>query len=221
LSIVSIGMGFANMDFLVRESRECIDGDMYMIRFGSCGCLTDLPIGSIVVPQASVAVTRNFDFDFASTPSVEASLGAYRISKPCSSDPRLHDVLVRALNDSLPKGSSAKVAGVCLNASADSFYSSQGRTTSFEDHNSFLLEYLLSTVPALTTLEMETFQLLHLAQSYNRQRVYGMDRGSIFAAAAHMVFASRITTDNFITPEEVVKTQEWAGRGCLDALAAI
>lgn len=33
---------FANMDFLVREGRECIDGDMYMLRFGSCGCLTDL-----------------------------------------------------------------------------------------------------------------------------------------------------------------------------------
>lgn len=30
------------MDFLVREGRECIDGDMYMLRFGSCGCLTDL-----------------------------------------------------------------------------------------------------------------------------------------------------------------------------------
>ena len=30
------------MDFLVREGRECVDGDMYMIRFGSCGCLTEL-----------------------------------------------------------------------------------------------------------------------------------------------------------------------------------
>lgn len=112
---------------------------------------------------------------------------------------------------------------------------------------------------------METFQLLHLAQSYNRRSIGGTDqrsassqqalpvpqtrppapevsrtlpaspasvagakssgastqaRGLIFAAAAHMVFASRIATDAFITPEEVAKTQEWAGRACLDALAA-
>lgn len=35
-----------------------------------------------------------------------------------------------------------------------SFYSSQGRATSFEDHNNFLLEYLVSAVPGLTTLEV-------------------------------------------------------------------
>jgi hypothetical protein len=35
-----------------------------------------------------------------------------------------------------------------------SFYSSQGRITSFEDHNDFLLQHLLSAVPALTTLEV-------------------------------------------------------------------
>jgi len=123
---------------------------------------------------------------------------------------------------------------------------------------------------------METFQLLHLAQSYNRRSIDGTDyrstssqqtppvpqtrpsapivsrslpassasvtraqssgapttntpasgarplaRGLIFAAAAHMVFASRIVTDAFITPEEVAKTQEWAGPACLDALSAI
>jgi len=116
---------------------------------------------------------------------------------------------------------------------------------------------------------METFQLLHLAQSYNRRSINETDyrstsdqhapvtqtlppapqvsrsllassasvtrvqaptpntparpqaRGLIFAAAAHMVFASRIVTDAFITPEEVAKTQEWAGRACLDALAAV
>lgn len=45
--------------------------------------------------------------------------------------------------------------------------------------------------------------------------------GAIYAAAAQMVFASRITTNAFISPEEVIKTQEWAGRACLEALAAI
>lgn len=92
------------MDFLVREGRECVEGDMYMIRFGSCGCLTDLvstsssfclliltsllsgmvskPVGSIVAPKASVAVTRNLDFDFSTDPDNKTHLDAYRVSKP-------------------------------------------------------------------------------------------------------------------------------------------
>lgn len=35
MSIVAIGMGAANMDFLIREGRECVDGDMAMIRQAS------------------------------------------------------------------------------------------------------------------------------------------------------------------------------------------
>jgi uridine phosphorylase len=33
ISIVSIGMGSANMDFFVREIRETVSGDLVMIRF--------------------------------------------------------------------------------------------------------------------------------------------------------------------------------------------
>ena len=32
VSIVSVGMGSANMDFFVREARECITGDMVIVR---------------------------------------------------------------------------------------------------------------------------------------------------------------------------------------------
>lgn len=35
ISIVSIGMGFPNMDFFVREMREIITGDMVVIRCDS------------------------------------------------------------------------------------------------------------------------------------------------------------------------------------------
>jgi uridine phosphorylase len=34
ISIVSIGMGSPNMDFFVREVRECLAGDMAVIRYG-------------------------------------------------------------------------------------------------------------------------------------------------------------------------------------------
>lgn len=32
ISIISIGMGYPNMDFFVREARECLNGDMVVIR---------------------------------------------------------------------------------------------------------------------------------------------------------------------------------------------
>jgi len=79
------------MDFFVRECRECVDGDMYIIRFGSCGGLAEIPVGTIVVPEASVAITRNYDHDFLSSlrPGEGFTKDAYRISKPTPADPGL------------------------------------------------------------------------------------------------------------------------------------
>jgi len=82
VSIVSTGMGFPNTDFFVREVRECLSGDMLVVRLvnssspminapdkltpslGSCGALVDIPPGSLVVPKACVAINRNLDYDF-------------------------------------------------------------------------------------------------------------------------------------------------------------
>lgn len=35
ISIVSIGMGYPNMDFFVREVRECVEGDLVIVRYAS------------------------------------------------------------------------------------------------------------------------------------------------------------------------------------------
>ena len=82
ISIVSTGMGFPNTDFFVREVRECLSGDMlvvrsvissaptssapnkFKLRLGSCGALVDIPPGSLVVPKACVGINRNWDYDF-------------------------------------------------------------------------------------------------------------------------------------------------------------
>lgn len=83
VSVVSTGMGFPNTDFFVREVRECLTGDMIVVRsvvnwsaltivgtdvscssLGSCGGLIDIPPGSLVVPKACVAINRNWDYDF-------------------------------------------------------------------------------------------------------------------------------------------------------------
>jgi uridine phosphorylase len=52
-----------------------------------------------------------------------------------------------------------------MNASADSFFSSQGRMDpNFEDRNDGVLDLLLESQPSVSSLEMENFHLFHLAQ---------------------------------------------------------
>jgi hypothetical protein len=56
----------------------------------------------------------------------------------------------------------------CLNATADSFYSSQGRTdANFDDRNETLIDEIIAKFPAATTLEMETFQLCALSDPFH------------------------------------------------------
>ncbi|KAI0641239.1 purine and uridine phosphorylase [Trametes meyenii] len=163
VSIVSIGMGHPNADFFVREVRECLNGDMVVVRLGSCGGLIDVPVGSVVVPKASIAVTRNYDFDFVDGQSNDQP---YRTSKPVLADFVVHDALVAALNRTRPGGITTPIVHDTLNASADSFYSSQGRQTSFPDHNADLIDRLMSEHKDLATFEMETFHILHLASCW-------------------------------------------------------
>ena len=41
VSIISTGMGFPNTDFFVREVRECLHGDMLVVRLDRLGCFDD------------------------------------------------------------------------------------------------------------------------------------------------------------------------------------
>lgn len=161
ISIISIGMGSPNMDFFVREIRESVSGDLAIVRLGSCGGLVDVPPGTVVIPTSCVAISRNVDFDFVNPENCDEP--AYRISKPVSADAALTEEVRKALEAAKPSSSTSAIITGVVNASADSFYSSQGRQTSFPDHNEDLIQYLQNTVPNLATLEMETFHLYHLA----------------------------------------------------------
>ncbi|KAJ3758258.1 nucleoside phosphorylase domain-containing protein [Lentinula raphanica] len=254
ISVISIGMGAPNMDFFIRETREIIIGDMVVVRLGSCGSLnhTSAPVGTVVVPKACVSITRNVDFDFGSSED-EAIKGerAYRISKLVSfhvQGPARHEYVNMLM---------IFVTGC--------FYSSQGRLTSFPDHNTHLVQELLQEVEDLGTLEMETFHLYHLAKCWNNRSQSQAPPDSpsghikpplttgpvqpvlltsspseppkststsvptlavnadskIHVSAAQMVFAARTSADrDFITPEKVKDTEEWGGKGVLEALIA-
>ncbi|KAF5391233.1 hypothetical protein D9757_003035 [Collybiopsis confluens] len=172
---------------LYRRHRESITGDMAIIRLGSCGSLDHLvaPVGTVVVPKACVAITRNLDFDFGNSQQDEKP---YFISKPVVDDLHLHQIVrsslafppvsstlpkvISALENARPPGDKTSIVGDKVNASADSFYSSQGRLTSFPDHNDNLVEELLQQVDDLGTLEMETHHLYHLAKCWNCRPKY-------------------------------------------------
>ncbi|EKM77528.1 hypothetical protein AGABI1DRAFT_115113 [Agaricus bisporus var. burnettii JB137-S8] len=249
LSIISIGMGSPNMDFFVREVRECLRGDMIIVRLGSCGALIDVPVGSVVVPKACISVNRNLDFDFVH-PGNQGSEPPYRISKPVSADQALHQKLVRALEIAKPADWSGSILPGSVNASADSFYSSQGRQTTFPDHNSGLIEELLRSTPDLATLEMETFHLYHLAACWTGRSTARPDstppvtagpvkpvtsgpmssaphapassplsETSIIRAAGVQMIFAARLSKDFITPAQVTFAENWTGKAVLDALA--
>ncbi len=215
VSIVSIGMGLAMMDFFVREIRQVVAGEaLLVVRFGTCGVLkADVPVGGVVVASpGSVLVMRNPDA-FLLAPGENgngdkdrhggggggggAAPPPYLVFQPQLADPGLSHALVQALGAEL--GPTAVAKG--MNASACSFYSSQGRQDPlFEDRNAGVLDQLRAQHPSVVSMEMETFQLFALANA---------SRGAIRAAAASIGVANRPTGD--VCTEEVLTHLESAG----------
>lgn len=73
-------------DFTIRENLAIIDGDVVMLRLGTCGTPQEnVPVGSIVINDSSVLVTRNPDAFRKSYPD-SSKEPPYRISKPVFSD---------------------------------------------------------------------------------------------------------------------------------------
>ena len=114
-----------------------------------------------------------------------------------------------------------------LNATADSFYSSQGRKDpNFNDANDHLIQEIVATHPNAVTLEMETFTLFHLSKCTSSQTVSNAQTNvdsqyrstnAIKSAAATMIFADR-TGGEFITPSLVAQLEYDGGKACLQAL---
>ncbi|KXZ47755.1 hypothetical protein GPECTOR_33g637 [Gonium pectorale] len=213
VSIVSTHMGMPNMDFVVRENRAVVRGQMAIIRLGTCGAVQrPAKLGDLLIAShGSIGIRRDPDYwtlldsesslehtnghkqsngsggngsanGHANGHSGAAAAGGrkpYAVALPVPADPQLAALLSEE---------AARVVGAArvvqgLNASADSFYSSQGRTgTDFDDRNEGLLGELVAEHPDLVSLEMETFQLLDLARC---------SRGSIKAIGMCVALAER------------------------------
>ncbi len=96
-----------------------------------------------------------------------------------------------------------------VNFTADSFYSSQGRTTIlFEDHNSSLVQDLVDKYPEASTLEMETGHLFDLSRC---------SHGNIKSSAATIVLAQR-RANKFLDLDTLHRLEKEGGKAVLTAL---
>ncbi|GLI71265.1 hypothetical protein VaNZ11_016385 [Volvox africanus] len=242
VSIVSTHMGQPNMDFVVRENRAIVRGQMAIVRLGTCGAVQrPAKLGDLLIAaHGSIAIRRDPDYwtlmdgreslfrasNGASrngtangTASTNGSGGAatsggftgrkpYMTSLPVPANSQLAALL--AAEAAQVVGPDRVVEG--LNASADSFYSSQGRTGSdFDDRNECLLADLVAAHPDLVSLEMETFQLLDLARC---------TKGSIKAIGMCVALAERYS-NAFLEYHKLEELEISGGTAALRALVHV
>ncbi|GAA5996018.1 hypothetical protein JCM5350_000537 [Sporobolomyces pararoseus] len=215
ISLIAIGMGVAMTDFFVREVRAVVKGEIAIVRFGSCGSLDpSFKVASLGVPEQALMITTNYNY-FQSQ-GTEKEGEPYLISNPIKADSELQRHLFETLEREA-KDEETEVRSLKLHASADCFYSSQGRIdTNFQDDNKDLISTLLKRNPDCASLEMETGHLLHLASVVSPTL-------PIRAAAVHAVFAGRAKEGgqgDFIDPKRVASLEPRVGKACLDALVA-
>ena len=180
LTICATLMGFANMDFVVRELRACVPGPMAVLRLGTCGGLQEhVPEGTLVVVNASLCVRRNPDAAAAPAPYAQATAlplhaphgaaeggsgggGGGAHAPSLAATPAFpYDISGRVAPHAGLSALYAERLGRTqtvvqgLGASADSFYSSQGRASgAWGDRNAAVLPTLERA--GVCALEMET-----------------------------------------------------------------
>ncbi|GIL80023.1 hypothetical protein Vretimale_12853 [Volvox reticuliferus] len=243
VSIVSTHMGQPNMDFVVRENRAVIRGQMAIVRLGTCGAVQrPAKLGDLLIAaHGSIAIRRDPDYwtlldghesllhkrngassNGAANGTTAATNGSsaaalyggftgrkpYVTSLPVTANQQLAALL--AAEAARVVGPDRVVEG--LNASADSFYSSQGRTGSdFDDRNEGLLADLVAAHPDLVSLEMETFQLLDLARC---------SKGSIKAIGMCVALAERYS-NAFLEYHKLEELEISGGTAALRALVRV
>lgn len=208
VSIVATGMGGPMMDFVVRETRAVCEGPMTFVRLGSCGGVSAAAAPGVVVANTpgSVHVARNLDADFSEED--DGSDAAYVVTRAAA---RPDAALAAAVAASLAAALGRDRVLEGLNASATSFYDAQGRADpNFNDRNSGLVAALEKKHPGVASMEMESFTLLHLANS----------APAIRAATCAIVAANRLTGD-VVDVDVFNKTELAAGRAVLDAITSV
>lgn len=100
------------MDFVVRETRQVIDGPMAIIHFGSCEIIskTDNAGDIMVASEGCIQVSSNLEMD-----------GKYTVFSPVKPDEDLTNQMMKNIKEAVGED---KVKGV-LNCSAETYYGAQ------------------------------------------------------------------------------------------------
>ncbi|CAG8598652.1 24469_t:CDS:2 [Cetraspora pellucida] len=231
VSIVGIGMGLSMMDFFVREARAVVDGSMIIIRFGTCGTIGKATAGDVVIPEGSFVVTKNYDYPIFENKEIavqdyeiKTKEQPYNISKVIYGDKEIRGLIQKQLlNSGIPQNQIFQG----LNATCDSFYSSQGRLDkNFVDHNKELFKSICTKYPDAESLEMETFMLFYLAKCstdapYRFQRKANNEQRNSIRAAATAVVISNRKTNEFVDPDRLDDLVKIVGEAVLKVLLEI
>jgi uridine phosphorylase len=212
ITVMAMGMGMPMMDFAVREMRAITKGPLAIIRMGSCGSpREDVATGTLVVAKNSFGITTNYDRFHAGQTKDPSDL--YSFTLPIQPDQQLHDSLVAHVQKAeLP-------VLVASDATADSFYGSQGRIDpNFHDQNTHLLDEILKRHPDTASLQMETFHLFHLGQLSHYAQASEKSAGKIRTAAAALVLANRRAND-FLPVKKKQELEVIVGKAILQTLA--
>jgi uridine phosphorylase len=155
LSVVAIGIGFAMVDFLIRELRKVTEGPLTFFQLGSAPTASDLPLGSVVVSNDAVAAAVDFEgFEKESLP--------YRIyKKPVPAAP----ALVKSAEASLKSaGFEARTGRFCSNPSFSAGISAPSKASGgvgpFDFKADGLLDRIVAECGPISSLEMDTYPLL-------------------------------------------------------------
>lgn len=210
VSIIAIGMGYPNADFLLREASVLLEGKkMYIIRLGTCGLFSyNLEPGTIVVAsKGSAFCGRNYNY-FDGKSDNWKNGKPYFISDVCPADEDMSKILLENLKKQNVKCAEGK------NLSAETFFAAQGRKhEDFYDDNDFLTEEIKAQ--NVDTVEMESHTILHLAKHRKS--------APAFATAAHIGILNRVNPNLSmnITEDEMIKGITKGGIAALDTLIAM
>lgn len=161
VSLVASLMGIPNMDFTIREMRAVVDGPMVIVRLGTCGTpKEDISVGDICIATEGYMVLRNPD-GFSRRIPESTRPNKYVITEAIPSNEKLTHLLKEKILEHIEEDK----VHVGSNASADSFYGSQGRITpQFKDDNTDLIDAMLLKHPNTCIIEMESAHMMHLAE---------------------------------------------------------
>lgn len=188
------------MDFFVREALAITESDsVAIVRFGTCGGIhADSRPGRIAVATNGCGlITRNYSA-FYPTESESDSVNSqkYILHNIVPSNNILSSLVVSELKETLDDNSKDHVLEGS-NVSADGFYASQGRyDPNFNDDNHDVFKQIHTKYPDAMTMEMETYQLFHLAKC---------SKIPVHATSAVIILANRFTeeTTDFETLESL------------------